>query len=221
MSTVIPARFLVRMSYAIPYVASMPQEDEEQLVTLPEAARLDPFAEVDDAPKFADVRLAWNETGLGLTVEVKGKEHPLAGDPERPRVSDGLSLWIDTRDARTGHRATRYCHQFHFLPTGGGADREEPFFTQVKINRALIDAPIVAAGDVPFQVKRRKGGYRLEAFLGLNALQGFDPENNPRLGVFYAVRDFELGEQTLSVSADFPFAEDPSLWSVLELVKPK
>jgi hypothetical protein len=32
------------------------------------------------------------------------------------------------------------------------------------------------------------------------------------------VRDDELGEQVLSVDADFPFWEDPSLWSVLELV---
>ncbi len=50
-------------------------------------------------------------------------------------------------------------------------------------------------------------------------LHGFDPEQNPRLGFCYAVRDAELGEQVLSVGADFPYAEDPSLWSVLELVR--
>jgi hypothetical protein len=33
------------------------------------------------------------------------------------------------------------------------------------------------------------------------------------------VRDLELGEQTLSVGADFPFADDPSLWSTLDLAK--
>ena len=50
-------------------------------------------------------------------------------------------------------------------------------------------------------------------------LNGYDPEQNPRLGVYYAVRDAELGEQVLSVGADFPFSEDPSLWGVLELVR--
>ena len=50
-------------------------------------------------------------------------------------------------------------------------------------------------------------------------LHGFDPEQNPRLGIYYAVRDTELGEQVLSVGSDFPYAEDPTLWSVLELVR--
>jgi len=34
-------------------------------------------------------------------------------------------------------------------------------------------------------------------------LNGFDPEQNPRLGFYYAVRDAELGEQVLSVGSDF------------------
>ena len=72
---------------------------------------------------------------------------------------------------------------------------------------------------VPFQFVPRRGGYRLEAFLPAAVLHGFDPEQNPRLGIYCAVRDQELGEQSLSVGGDFPCAEDPSLWSVLELVK--
>ena len=52
--------------YACPYVKDMPLDDEDSLIDLPEAARLDPFADLDAAPHFADVRLGWNETGLGL-----------------------------------------------------------------------------------------------------------------------------------------------------------
>ena len=59
----------------------------------------------------------------------------------------------------------------------------------------------------------------LEGFLPAAALNGFDPEQNPRLGFYYAVRDAELGEQVLNVGSDFPYWEDPSLWSVLELMK--
>ncbi len=54
-----------------------------------------------------------------------------------------------------------------------------------------------------------------------SVLNGFDPEQNPRLGFYYAVRDAELGEQVLSVGSEFPYWEDPSLWSVLELVRPE
>ena len=50
-------------------------------------------------------------------------------------------------------------------------------------------------------------------------LSGYDPEQHPRLGVYYAVFDHELGDQFLSLNMDFPFADDPSLWGVLELVK--
>ena len=51
------------------------------------------------------------------------------------------------------------------------------------------------------------------------ALYGFDPQEHPRLGVYYVVRDQELGDQFLSVNWDFPFGDDPSLWAVLELVR--
>ena len=76
-----------------------------------------------------------------------------------------------------------------------------------------------AAGSVPFRCALRKGGYLAEVFLPAGALNGFDPDQNPRLGFFYAVRDLELGEQLSSVDAEFPYWEDPSLWSVLELVR--
>src|SRR5262249_37734342 len=117
------------------------------------------------------------------------------------------------------HRASRYCHQFHFLPTGGGPDHDEPVFVQSKINRALQDAPLASANAVPFRCTPKKGGYLVEGFLPAAALNGFDPEQSRRLGVYYLVRDAELGEQVLSVGSEFPYWEDPSLWSVLELVK--
>jgi hypothetical protein len=217
----LPNRFLVRLMYACPYVKEMPLDDEDVLIDLPEAARLDSFADLDDAPIFADVRVGWNETGLGLTVEVKGKENYPIGDADRPRQSDGVTVWIDTRGDRTGHRASRTCHQFYFLAAGGGPQKEEPEFVQTKIHRALQDAPLATGTDVPFRFERLKGGYRIEAFLSANVLAGFDPDQHPRLGVFYAVRDFEKGEQTPGADSDFPFAEDPSLWASMELVKGK
>jgi hypothetical protein len=217
---IIPNRFLVRVAHPCPYVMDMPAAAAaaEHLVELPETARLRNFAELDGLINFADVRIAWNEFGLGVQVTVKGKDQSPAADADRPRASDGLSLWVDTRDARSSHRASRYCHLFHLLPAGGGADKEEPVFVQTKINRAQQDAPLANPGDVPFRGLPAKGGYRLEAFLPAAALNGFDPEQHPRLGVYYAVHDQELGDQYLSVGAEFPFADDPSLWAVLELV---
>jgi hypothetical protein len=219
MSQLIPNRFLFRVNYPCRYIADLPQEGSDDLLDLPKECRLDNFADMDQRRNFAEVRIAWNEGGLALQVEVRGKDQGPVGDAARPRHSDGVTVWIDTRDARTSHRASRYCHQFHFLATGGGPDKDEPVFVQSKINRALQDAPPVNADMIPFQFVQRTGGYRLEAFLPAAALYGFDPEQNPRLGIHVAVHDQELGEQSLSVGSDFPWAEDPSLWSVLELAK--
>src|SRR5215207_6155864 len=113
MPPIVPNRLLVRVCHPCPYVKDAPREGDDHLVDLPETARLDNFAALDEKTNFADVRLAWND--FGLAVQVQGKEQPVTGDSDRARTSDGLSLWIDTRDARSSHRASRYCHQFHFL----------------------------------------------------------------------------------------------------------
>jgi hypothetical protein len=214
----IPDRFLFRICWPCRHVPDIPDNDED-LFTLSEACRIDNFADLDAKTNFADVRLAWNTTGLALQVQVTGKEKDLVGDAAKPRLSDGVSLWIDTRDARTSHRASRFCHQFHFLPTGGGPDRDEPAFVQSKIHRALQDAPLVPRGSVPFRCRQRATGYLLSAFLQAEVLTGFDPEQNPRMGMFYCVRDAERGEQLSGAGAELPYAEDPTLWGVLELSK--
>ncbi len=66
----------------------------------------------------------------------------------------------------------------------------------------------------------RGDGYRVEAFLSSVALHGWDAEQNPRLGYFYAVHDRELGLQLSGAGNDFPYAEDPTLWNTLELARP-
>jgi hypothetical protein len=215
----VPHRFLVRLGHPCAYIKKMPLGEDDQIVDLPEIARLKSFNEIDSLKEFADVRIAWNELGIGLQVIVKGKDQYPVGDVARPRQTDGITLWIDTREDRSSHRASRTCHQFHFLAAGGGAEKDEPIFTQTKINRALQDAPLSNPEEVPFRSDRIKGGYRIEAFLSGAVLNGFDPEQYPRLGIFYAVYDHELGEQTLGINSEFPFSEDPSLWSMLELVK--
>jgi hypothetical protein len=216
---VIPHLFLLRLAYPCVYRKAMPQTDADDLLDLPEACRIENFTPMDGRVLFADVRLAWNELGLGFQMEVRGKQQEPQGSAAQPRASDGAALWIDTRDARTSHRASRHCHLFYFLPTGGGPEEDEPVFGQLRIHRALQDAPLCNPSDVLLRSQRRKSGYKLEAFLPAAVLNGFDPDQNRRLGFFYAIRDSELGEQLLSAGAVFPYPEDPSLWSVLELRK--
>src|SRR5260370_14587396 len=174
--SLVPHRFLFRVSYPCRAIKGIPTQNADRLLDLPEECRIDNFAAMGERRNFADVRLAWNDFGLAVQVEVRGKEQEPQGSASRPRASDGVTLWIDTRDARTSHRATRYCHQFTFLPTGGGPDSDDPVFVQAKINRALQDAPLCNASDVPFRCTRTKHGYIIEAFLPAAVLQGFDPD---------------------------------------------
>jgi hypothetical protein len=214
----VPHHFLLNLAYPCTYVKKMPRRDDDRLLDLPTDCRIDNFAAMDDRRNFAEVLLAWNELGLGVQVEVRGKENAPVGDVARPRASDGITFWLDTRGDRTSHRASRNCHQFHFLASGGGPAGDEAIAAQTKINRALADAPQTPA-TIAMRLTSRKSGYILEAFLPEAALHGYDPEQHRRLGFYYAVRDDELGEQVLGVGSEFPFWEDPTLWSVLELVK--
>ncbi len=138
----VPHCFLFRVTHPCHYIKKMPRAHADDLLALAPDCLIDNFAAMDEKHNFADVYLAWNELGLGLQVDVRGKENIPQGDAARPRASDGVTLWLDTRDARAGHRASRTCHQFHLLASGGGPDRDEPTFVQTKINRALEDAPL-------------------------------------------------------------------------------
>ncbi len=158
MPALVPHRFLVRLAHPCPFHKAMPLAKGDALLDLPESAKLSNFAELDGKSSFADLRLAWNEFGLGIQLTVAGKKQDPQGDAERPRSADGLSLWLDTRDARTSHRASRYCHQFHFLPIGGGPDKAEPAAGQTKINRALQDAALADGPTLPFRHHLLKGG---------------------------------------------------------------
>ncbi len=217
MPLLVPARFLVRVCHPCPYVAALPSDDP--LCDLPAAGRLLTLAGIDGRTDFADVRVGWNESGLGLSATISGKAKPPEADADRPHGGDGLTLWLDTRDARASHRASRFCHQFHLLPTGGGPDKDQPNVSQGKVNRAQQDAPLCSAADVAFRGTPTADGYRLELFLPAPVLAGFDPEQFPRLGVMYHVHDGELGDQYLAAGTDFPVSDDPSLWEPLELVR--
>jgi hypothetical protein len=179
--------------------------------------RIPSFGELEGKTLFADVRAAWNRTGLSLTVRVAGKKQTPWCRASRAEESDGLHLWIDTRDTHNIHRASRYCHRFVFLPAGDGPQFQQPVAVWLPINRARENPKPVAPGSLQVRSQMQAGGYTLEAHVPAAALTGFDPTEYPRLGFCYAVVDRELGWQTFNVGTEFPFAEDPSLWGSLEL----
>lgn len=186
---------------------------------LDESYRLPPLSVLDGGEPYAEVRVGWSEQGMAIWARVSGKRRAPFCDERRLTESDGLQVWVDTRDTHNVHRASRFCHRFVCLPFGGGRKRNEPVADQLLINRARENARPVRPGDLKCRSEQRVDGYMLELFLPAAALTGFDPAEHPRLGFTYAVLDQELGEQALTVGGELPYDEDPSLWATLELTK--
>ncbi len=218
MSTpLIPQAFWFRVAIPCRPVEGIPRA-KGRLLDLPESCGLPDLAALEGRPAWAMARAAWNPGGLALTFEVVGKAGPISAEPGRPNGSDGVQVWIDTRDTRNVHRATRFCHRFtaSIVPATGRSLAVE--VTRKPIARAIADAPTGHDGAIEARAERTMDGWRLELFLPADALHGFDPESSRRLGLAYQVTDPDRGDQFLGVGREFPIGEDPSLWSTLELL---
>jgi hypothetical protein len=165
------------------------------------------------------VRAAWNELGLYFSVNVTGKRSSLWCRDNKPEDSDGLQLFIDTRDTHNIHRASRFCHRFLFMPAGTGRQYLEPLADQLLVDRARENASPVRPGHLRVHAQKRADGYTMSVMIPAPALTGFNPQDNPRLGFTYWLLDRELGEQSFSCGSEFPFPSDPSLWGTLQLTK--
>ncbi len=223
----LPTRFLFQFSAPCRYRDPLWTNEG---ANLDEIYRLVSLAELDGRAAPAEVRAAWSEAGLAFTACVRGKRQPPWCRAARPEDSDGLQIWIDTRDVHNVHRASRFCHRFIFLPDDGkkrtGPSQKSaasPFSMGVAewlpINRAREQPAPVPPGLLQARSRQRPDGYLLDAFVPAAALTGFDPAEHPRLGFTYALIDRELGEQTFGVGSPLPYQEDPSLWATLELRK--
>lgn len=218
-NTLLAPRFAFR--FAVPVSRHAPIWGP-QGVTLDERYALPDLAALERGTpaaerRFADVRIAWAPEGVALTVHVRGKKQTPWCRETRLEDSDGVQVWIDTRATHNIHRASKFCHRFVFLPTGGGRRAAEPVADQLLINRARENARPVRPRELQATAKVASDGYTLAAFMPTVVLGGYDPEQHSKLGFHYEVIDRELGVQTFANSREFPTDEDPSCWATLEL----
>lgn len=178
----------------------------------PEAELPSTGSSISGQGQFATLKLAVSDTGLFMSASVTGKKQLPWCRESRIEESDGLHVWIDTRNSRDVHRATRYCHRFIFAPLGRGPKSEHPFCGWAPINRARDHSRPPPEKLLHVQAKLKPGGYDLHAAIHWQALTGFDRNDFPVLGFYAAVIDRELGWQSLGLSPPLPVVEDPSLW---------
>lgn len=214
--SLLPAAFLVRYRLPVQRIDKLPRGGQK-LLDLPAGASLTWPAAVDRDLACIDLRAAWNPQGIGFALTVAGRTMPVLSNPDSPAEPDSLELWIDTRDTQSVHRATRYCHHFCVLPVGGGDDGSAAATVPVPVARAREDAPLPEADLFLTGSRLQKSGYQLEVWIPAEALTGFDPAGQPRLGFYCQVNDAEHGRLPFGVGEEFPATSDPSLWHTLEL----
>ena len=179
-------------------------------ITLGEEYRLPEFGELDGQKTIADVRMGWSVKGLVWQVTVEGKSQLPWCREGRLDESDGLQVWVDTRATLNVHRASRFCHRFCFLPRGAGRGEAEPIAEQFLINRARENARPTRPRELQIASKVTSKGYTMTVFAIADALGGYDPLGQPRLGFTYALLDREKGLQTLGLGPRvFPMRKTP------------
>ena len=115
-ASLIPQAFWFRLAIPCLRVDGLPKPGGKgRLLDLPESCRVVPTVELEGKTPWSECRVAWNSTGLALQFEVRGKVGPIQFDPYIPDLSDGVQFWIDTRDTRDIHRASRFCHRYSVI----------------------------------------------------------------------------------------------------------
>lgn len=168
---------------------------------------------------FFDIRMAWHPKGIIVTVILVGKTKPPVWDRSKLETSDGLRLCLDMRDVRDVHRGTRFCHKFLFIPNESNSKNVLPAAYWLPVHRAKAHPNPVDVSQFLLASNITSDGYQLSVLIPGKTLTGYDPKEYSRLGIHFSVYDNELGTFDLQHPAILPVEEDPSLWSVLELVE--
>jgi hypothetical protein len=214
----LPQVFWFRIAAPCARVEDIPRPiDPVRLLDLPSHCAVPDLGQLEGRTGWAQVRVGWNARGLGLAVLAEGlAEEQLKRD--RPEGFAVVQFWVDTRDTRNVSRATRFCHRFTArLELAGPRRQLIADVSQRPIARALADAPLCRPELLEARAELGRSGWMLEVFLPAQALNGFDPDTNRRLGFAYSVADHVRDDQFLGVGRDFPLGENPSLWATLEL----
>ncbi len=207
----IPASYLFKFSLPLYYRKTAWKTGTG--FTLEPRYQLPDLGGLDDASESPlQTRMAWSEDGLWFQFSIRGKKlkpHCRLTDLES---SDSIEIFVDTRNTKNVHRATKFCHRFLFLPKGGGKDESEPYGSMLKIRLARGEPGSIGQFTPTVVSKIRKDGYDLTVHLSKKDLEGWIPGEQPEMGLFFVARDTELGVMSMVYDLNLPVFEDPSLW---------
>ncbi len=206
MDPIFPSDFFLcsaRVSYA-----------KDRVEAIKTASVLPDMTSLLDEERFASLSLAWNEESLmGFLSVEKPFESSSFPDYEK---GDALEIFIDTRDNKKASFATRYSHQFVFLPGSvDGVCAQEITRFRCEDSHALCDSALIG-----LEMRLEKKGYSLFFTLPKEVLHGYDPVQFSRLGFSYKIHRYKEKPMHFPFSSkSFDPLQNPSLWASLVLLK--
>lgn len=164
--------------------------------------------------KFAEVALAWSESGIYICIFV---DRPFE-EASYPRFNEGdaVELFFDTRDLKTAGFATRFCHRFVFLPqpVQGISAQEITHF------RTEDTHPLCDPADLQITSEIGKKDYSMQIFIPAHALHGYDPASFEKIGFTYRIHRAKGAPQHFALSSQhFSIEQHPRLWASFKFIK--
>ena len=212
----VPLDAFLEISLRLPRLSPLPPLDGS-LTGWPDDALLPDLSALHGQSAFARAWAGWSIDGLALAFDVHAT-HQLQIAPDRPFQSEGVEIWVDTRDARAARKPTRFCHHFVVLPGGQGPGGRQPLVTELNPGGVKKTEDMSDLRHVRAAARTQPGtGYRLEVLLGREALVGYSPLESPSIGLAYRVRSTVAGLQDLAFGERFPIWRNPSLWRSAKL----
>ncbi|MEQ1826767.1 MAG: hypothetical protein ABL921_12510 [Pirellula sp.] len=172
--------------------------------------RLPPLSALNGEKRFAESSIAWSDHGLLIHFAVQIDSRV---NPKHSLSPPVLTFYVDTRWSPGVHRGTMYCHRIEMLltrPVSSELKRGHGELTPMQ--RARASPNPVHPNDLLIGTLRREFGYEIKVFIPTESLTGYEPREFQELGLFYVLRDDQLGRQCMARSVHSPFFEDPSLW---------
>lgn len=217
MNEIVPTALLFEYRVQVPTCPPPSRRKTGRLLKFSDAAELPVLSTMDGGAPFCTLHAGWNANGFGIRAAVRGRSGPPTGEAAQFDRSDCVELWIDTRPTGNVHRATGYCHRLACLPADQSAEGA-PTAVPLEIAQQREVRGDMQSRHIQLRTHLSADGYDLEVWIPGSQLYGFRQIDELRqLGFYCLVRDTELGEQPLTVTNEFPFAWDPSLWVNLEL----
>ena len=216
----IPAEFYFQASVEIPWQADLDKDIQHKKHPVIKKELPNLMFEESDSKNTVQFFVAWNEEGICLQVNAEKKNFPSQpGTLTDPTKGDRIDFFIDTRDLKTNHRASKFCHRFTLLPPGTrGKRKQSALMIEQEISGNRTYREMTQPEQIPTWDSSSKEGYQVSCWISKAYLEGYDPEHVSSLGFYYVMYDGEYSTRLFGVGENFPATTDPSLWPSLKLV---